>query len=513
MSLGQIIIIVIAVWVALLALGPLVEVTSDLTGAMAVAGLVGWIAARIVPGRFRRYQPRPRRDTPIFQGSPAPAEWTHRRSLHMAARTTITNLALLLVSFLLGIFLCELALRYFYPKYQHAAESQYSYDAIRIWSRNENNRSTMVHPDTGSHHPYYHNNLGMRQHRDFSEGNIESAINIGFFGDSFVENIRIASQYSFTEPLDYLLSLSQKRFNVLNLGVDSYGTGQSFLRYENFRYAENLSYVFYVYIPNDLRNIYETNLFHLDVVGELVRNEAIQSSWWIRIVSGLHIPYLLLDVGQQLPFVARKILAREHLGVEYRERFHSPTADGIERDFAEGQLNNEDVKKARSTFQQLIRLWKELVEKNGGNFYILPLPIVNGVFSHSALQSMIASIPTIPGDEIEVINLYECFNDYAEDYYQREWRYPPYRFKKDGHWNEAGNQLAAVCLYRFLEQEIGLPVLSDEALREAFFTYYSSFAGWIPDERWIKEMPVPSHVQEGIRNKYLALERQDARTD
>ena len=427
----------------------------------------------------------------------------------MASGKTIANFSLLFISFLLGIFLCELFLRIFYPKYQHVTESHYDYNTMRIWSTIENRRSTARHPDSGLYHSYYHNNLGMRQHRDFSRVDLESAINIGFFGDSFTENVRIESQYSFNEPLDYLLNLSQKQSNTLNLGVDGYGTGQSFLHYKSFRYAEKLDYVFYLFTDNDLRNIYETNLFYLDEGGELARNEAIQPSWWIRFPSRLHIVYLLLDVGQRLPFVAGKIFSNleersleKRLRMEHSERYHSPRADSIERDFEEGRVKSGDVEDSVIIFQQLIHLWKRLVEENGGKFYIVILPRLDEV-----------RVTTILDDEFDVINLYDCFNEYVKDYQQREWRYQAQRFKRDGHWNEAGNQLATVCLYRFLEQEVGLPVLSDTALREAFFTYYSSFEGWMPDERWIKQVPVPPHVQEGIRDKYLALEKPESEAD
>ncbi len=165
-------------------------------------------------------------------------------------------------------------------------------------------------------------------------------------------------------------------------------------------------------------------------------------------------------------------------------------------------MKSGDVEDSVVIFQQLIHLWKRLVEENGGKFYIVILPRLDEV-----------RVTTILDDEFDVINLYDCFNEYVKDYQQREWRYQAQRFKRDGHWNEAGNQLATVCLYRFLEQEVGLPVLSDTALREAFFTYYSSFEGWMPDERWIKQVPVPPHVQEGIRDKYLTLEKPESEAD
>ncbi len=379
---------------------------------------------------------------------------------------------------------------------------------MRLWSTIEDYRRMTRHPDSGLYHTYYWNNLGMRQHRDFSETTLESANNIGFFGDSFIENVRVASQYAFNEPLDYLLNLSQKPFNTLNLGVDGYGTGQSFLHYKSFRYAEKLDYVFYVYNSNDLRNIYEANLFSLDDKGGLVRNEAPQPSWWIRFSSRLHVVYLLLDVGQRLPFLVGNFLqnlekefVEWRLEMEYDKRVHSPRANSIESDFNEGRVDSVNVENAVVIFQRLIHLWKESVEENGGKFYIVILPRLDEV-----------RVTTILDEEFDVVNLYECFSDYVNGYQQMEWISSPYRFKKDGHWNEAGNQLATVCLYRFLEQELGLPVLSDEVLHEALFTYYSSFAGWMPEARWIKEVPVPSHVREGIRDKYLALEKHEAGT-
>ena len=201
--MSQVVLIIVAGWLCLLALGPHVGFTDALVRAMAVAGLVGWVAALIVPRRMRRYQPA-----------------------RMTARGTIINLSLLLVSCLIGVLLCELALRNFYPKYQGVADPHYyRRDPILIWSRKENNRGIFRHPDTGKYHSYHHNNLSTRQHRNFSDPDLSDNINIGFFGDSMLEMPYAAAQYILTEPLDYLLNLSHERFNTLNFGVTGYGPG------------------------------------------------------------------------------------------------------------------------------------------------------------------------------------------------------------------------------------------------------------------------------------------------
>ena len=170
-------------------------------------------------------------------------------------RNLFVNLGLLLVSCAAGLVLCEASLRLFYPKYRDLAEAQFHHHATRIWARIPNSRDWAYHPDTFRRHFLHHNNLALRQHRDFREGDLASATNVGVFGDSFVENIRMAAPYSFTEPLDYLLNQSARSFNVLNFGVDGAGPGQSFLRYANFRYAQDLDYVVYVYNHSDLADL------------------------------------------------------------------------------------------------------------------------------------------------------------------------------------------------------------------------------------------------------------------
>ena len=122
-------------------------------------------------------------------------------------RNLFANVCLVVVSCVVGLALCEASLRLFYPKYRYLADAQFIRDAERIWSRAPHQRSYEIHPDTGSVHSLYHNSLALRQNRDFSAADLAAATNIGVFGDSFVENIRLPVQYSFTEPLDYLLNL------------------------------------------------------------------------------------------------------------------------------------------------------------------------------------------------------------------------------------------------------------------------------------------------------------------
>ena len=87
---------------------------------------------------------------------------------------TAGNLLLALCSLAFGLSLCEAALRVFDPRYEYAAGPP-----LRTywWS------SEYPHPDTGAKHLVAYNNLGSRQHRDFSEQDLAEGVNLAFFGD------------------------------------------------------------------------------------------------------------------------------------------------------------------------------------------------------------------------------------------------------------------------------------------------------------------------------------------
>ena len=419
-------------------------------------------------------------------------------------RTRLANSGLLLASCAVGFLLCEVSLRIFHPKYRDLADAQFQSDAMRIFARKPNGRRLSHHPDTRLSHPLYHNNFGLRQHRDFRESDLAAAANIGVFGDSFTENIKMAAPYSFTEPLDYLLNLAgEDRFNVLNFGVAGYGTGQSFMHYTSFSgRAWDFDQVLYVYCHNDLRDIYRSGLFHLDEAGRMVQAEAVRERWWVPLVGRLHVTYLILDAIGRVSLIAEQAVStNEHLrrGFNDRRGGVDDTFLSLTRSFQQGDLTFEN-QQILEIFRQLIRRWKNSVEDNGGAFSIVLLP------DHAPHSYVVDSIRA---EGIETIDLYACFNESDPAFSETRWRESSYRFRNDAHWNETGTSLAAVCLYRALEVKMGLPVLSEDRLQEAVSRYYAAFGG---------EFPLPADFAgEGgsastpeasaeIRKKYMELD-------
>ena len=269
---------------------------------------------------------------------------------------------------------CRGVLRTLYPKYEYAAEAKFQADSLRITTRPPNARRTVHHPDTRAPHLVIYNNHGMRQHRNFELHDLKDATNVGFFGDSYMENMGLPGPYSFTEPLDYLLNRSGRDFNVLNFGQSGYGTDQSFLAYKYAALSATLDQVFYVFCINDIRNIYENDLFYLNQSGELQRNPALATPWWIRLVSRLHLTYLLQDGYNRLrprkndwEGLDARILQEKHADKHVRKRMRSDRAKSVGSSLREGTVN-PDVTRSLAVFRALLEEWQTLAAANGASF-------------------------------------------------------------------------------------------------------------------------------------------------
>ena len=305
-----------------------------------------------------------------------------------------------------------------------------------------------------------------------------------------MENTLLPVQYSFTEPLDYLLNAAG-RFNVLNFGVDGYGTEQSYLHYLNFK-ETNLDYVFYLFCFNDIVDISKTKLFHLDERGKLINVAANQIHFLLRFLSKLHITYLVLENSNTLS-VAWTEFARDVRG-DFSTRYQRDAPFDLE----------VDQEKSLRIFGAILRPWKTAVEEAGGAFYVVFLPMEADPVDDTLLKAQRVVEQDV---RAETIDLLQCAEERIPGF-----KYPTHiKFRNDAHWNEAGNMLAAQCLYRFIEGSSDLPRTTETALTDRLQTYYSAFrddGGQSPvaAERGDMQSAVDTEVLAAIRRKYLELD-------
>ena len=334
-----------------------------------------------------------------------------------------------------------------------------------------------------------YNALGMRQHRPISVEPVGGEIRIGLFGDSFTENSGLPVAYSFSEVLDYLLRQQSDRVTVLNFGVDGYGLDQSYLYYLHSPPAQYLDHVVYVFCGNDIRNLYETHLYSLDDGGRLVSLEAPSRPWWVPIASRLALSYLVIDMaywmlettGGYEPWSDQVAQAER----AWEERRWDETATRIESNF-NADAETEEMGHHWELARVILGEWAREATLRQDSFRVVLLPYLR----EGRVADRFAPH--------RVLNLLEEFAIYGLS--SARWT-----FANDGHWNELGNLLAAVHLYREFALTLpGTPMTHREILRSVH-AYYRAFGGWQPPmltEPW--EVPVTE--LEAIRHRYLALE-------
>ena len=417
----------------------------------------------------------------------------------------LRNGLLALLAVAIGLAACEAALRLFHPRYELAAnpvgeDVGGTYRLVR-------------HPDTGTAHRLIYNNLGGRQSRDFPPETLDTTVNVAVFGDSQTANVLMPAQYSFTEPLDFLLNvgaqggdeggtkvatLAEPRFSVLGFGTSNYGPARSYLRWRGLSARGKFAHVLYMVVHNDrndLRNAFRFGHVRLGESGEVLPGGPFPTPTWKRVLGRLHLTYLTIDAWQRL--------ALDRPADDFGRR-PSGLAD-------KSELSRD---KAMLVFRDLLLRWNREVQEEGGVFHLVLLPNPPGGFGTGLSGAWLRGLrdDSALRAEIGFFDLTACFDATIPDFAYGDWR-----FDNDPHWSPAGTMVAATCLYRYLEGALGLPEHTDADLAHARHAYYQAFLDshawegqrYTPDAAWARApakavLAVPPG--EAIVARYLALE-------
>ena len=421
----------------------------------------------------------------------------------MRGIVAVRNALLALLSVALCVAACEVALRLFHPRYEHAATPPRG-----PWVQTQ----PVSHPDTGTKHRVIYNNLDGRQSRDFPAGSLDAAVNIAFFGDSETQNVFMPAQYSYTEPLDYLLNAAAPgggelaarsnglgrdkpaappkgtAFNVLNFGAWGWGPGRSYLRWRTLPVRRELAHVFYLVVDNDLDDLNKAigaGVVQIGESGEIWDGGPPRTPAWKRVLARSHLTYLALDAWQR---VVQRPAGRPETDARRRRR--------------DLEILHDET---WPVFRELVRRWKREVEADGGTFHVALMP------KDSSLYSMVRGDAALRA-EVRLVDLRECFEETVPGFEYEDWR-----FVRDIHWDPAGNMMAATCFYRYLEDVLDLPRRGDEELGHARHAYYKAFLDspvwkgerYMPNAAWARPRDRGKAARgtgEAIVAKYLALE-------
>jgi hypothetical protein len=409
-----------------------------------------------------------------------------------AAKRIGVALGLLLLGGSFGLVLSEGIIRLLRPELRDLVDTKFQRHAYRIHANPRAAAYTRIHPDTQEEYVTIHNSLGFRQHREFQLEKPRGLLRIGFFGDSFTENMRMWAPYSFTEPLDHLLNEAGIATEVLNFGTDGYGTDQVLLQYLDEAPLLELDVVFYLYCHNDLKDILADRLFEVSETGELRYLPQHTPSWWKELLRRFYLTYFVAGaISQYSPSVKERLT-----GLAYDPE---TVVDAEQERANRKRVGDVSVLKRTDALEESLRLFRRLVSelrdatrRRNQRFAVVLLPISGD--ANLEIARILREL------EIEVLDLFPRFQAEAQP---RD----AFFFENDAHWNEEGNKVAAVHLFEYLTGHLGLPGPGDEFVGEALHRYYSAFAPAPVSGSWLKPSVLEEDERQRVRGRYLELDR------
>jgi hypothetical protein len=362
----------------------------------------------------------------------------------------------------------------------------------RIFGNDSDTIRTYPHPDTREEHLMIHNNFALRQHRNFSIDKPENTIRVGLLGDSFTDNIRMPGVCSLSEPLDYLLNTFKIdegiNYEVLNFGVNGYGTDQTYLLYLEEGIEQGLDQAIYVYCYNDLPEIILNKLIEIDESGNIIHNPSkMRDSLNQNLLRKLYSYHFVKSLSSENKYRYSNLLKSDFADWTENKRDERYT-----KFWENGGLNNfSQEETAVHIFTRLVNEIRSDVEGRGGEFYATLVPY--GTEDHNEKVERI-----LQTENIAVINLESFFDGINNPYY---------KFVNDGHWNEKGTALAAVSLFKRLSQNenLGIREATDKEITSALSDFYSTFTVCGVNDYADGTLPT-TQFSEALRERYIPLE-------
>jgi len=398
-------------------------------------------------------------------------------------RSIFGNTFLVVLSLLLCVGGAEAVLRVFCPQYKYAALSQKMSNRTRIYANIPNATEIYKSPDSDQKHIVHFNSLGLRQNRDFLLVKPENVVRIGFLGDSYTANLRMPVEYSFTEPLDFMLNASGIAAEVLNFGVDGYGPDQELLQLEDEVLLLKPDYVFYVYCSNDIRNVLENKLYKIDRSGEL-QYIPYDQSLTKDILKNFYLTYFVYDILSRMGLSKNSSplgTSTELVQKLCNEMFYNLNTNKyieVENDFIQHR-ETELTQAATALFAKLVIKMKNDCINNGTQFSVILLPGDNKSISSLLQQSG--------------VDYYDLTFDF-ENY--KSMSVHSTKFKNDGHWNEEGNKVAAEALYRYIAKKMQIrDAVNPWAL---LGMYYAALPNCRVSQDGLVDVPLPVKDRERL---------------
>jgi len=296
--------------------------------------------------------------------------------------------------------------------------------AISVFERPNDITLEFKHPDLNTKHYLYYDQNGVKNTSKITTNKKKNII--GFFGDSFTENVGVAKEYDLVNILDK----SVKKFNFVNYGIEGFSLDQAFLRYYKYK-NHNIDTVIYICHTDDypryniIKNMKEDGTFQIN---EYKHNR------FKKIIGKLNLTYLVLDSYYRLKFIIKKknfYKNKSYLEHKINNFFSNSIVANILENTNPKEISEDKRNKLENNFIKMINLFNNEVVKSGREFYVIVYPSKKNInlFNNKKLRNL---------------NIF---------YLKKNVLDKKYKFKNDGHWNEYGNLEVSSQILEILKNE------------------------------------------------------------
>jgi hypothetical protein len=344
---------------------------------------------------------------------------------------------------------------------EQAEGRYYQFDPLLGWSVKPNSRTM----EDG--HLYASNDAGVRALRHYDEVAPPGVTRLAVFGPSFAHGSEVSNQDTWT----YQMERGHPNLEVMNWGVDGYGTDQAFLRYKTQGAAYHPDVVIIVYEEENLRrNVNRFRPFYTDSTGipltkpvfVLTGDDELQmldnpfpSVSALRQAALDNPNYFLDRVCPHDFFCVRERYQVSPFDIFKSCRFLRTLAFEVKHagtlpDFSTPLLDAYKDQAQTETTVRLINLFVETVWHNGALPVVVTFPRRGTVEHYSAGEMPIyyEGVVQLQADGIHAFDLTPALvsaNAGSSDFSRL--------FAPGGHYSEVGNQVVSAAILDYLCQE------------------------------------------------------------
>jgi len=373
----------------------------------------------------------------------------------------LANIFLLLVTLIIVFCIFEVIFRILEPKptyiEQYRSQSTFSffeYDSLLGWKHKSNLNELFYMPDTVFE--LKTNSKGLRD-REHSYSKPPNVVRVQFYGDSFTwgSGLNETQRYAniFGERMN---EYSKKDYEIINFGVQGYGTDQEYLllKNEGIKYNPNVVIIAY---HNDLIDVAAKEQFTYPRPFFIIENETLK-------LTNVPVPKRLIEWDGKFKYEAKDdnfmnkvdiLLSNSKFYVFMRTKLISFNFVRVflNKYFGKFKLYSSDT--TPETYERTLKVIdkifleiKNISDQNNSTLVILLIPDKEQVYGKGNTLEIDHLIEFGSRNNITVINLLPYLKKFGE---KEKGLY----FRNDGHFSEKGNEIVGILSSELFIKNIG----------------------------------------------------------